>query len=270
MVEVVCGRIASVCNETGPKMRQMRRILLLTLLLSGSVVADEGGDSSAEPITLGVGPYFQSQPYKGADVVMVPTPVVFFDNRLFYVRWTRIGMYLAGGDDWGLSITAQPRPFGYRPADSDVLVGMQAREDSWEAGFALVGHNELGFAELTLFSDVMNHSNGTLGRLELGKVVKTGRWTLVPSFMAIHFDRAFNDYYYGVTKDEATVTRPAYHAGQGFNFALQTFVNYKLSSDWNLQANLRLDYLNETISKSPMVDSDWMVSGMLALAYSLR
>lgn len=248
----------------------MMRITLLFLLLSPSLYAqDKADDVSSNKLSLGVGPYFQSQPYEGADAVMTPTPVLFYDNRLFYVRWTRVGMYLAGGDNWGYSITAQPRPFGYQSSDADVLAGMEERKSSWEAGFALAGQNELGFAELSLFTDILSRSGGTLARLELGRVIKRGRWTLVPSFMAIHFDKAFNDYYYGVDVDEVTATREAYSAGQGFNLALQNFVNYQLTAEWSLQGNLRIDYLNGTISKSPIVDNDWMVSGMVSLAYSL-
>ncbi|MCF6283377.1 MAG: MipA/OmpV family protein [Candidatus Polarisedimenticolaceae bacterium] len=248
----------------------MIRITLLFLLLSSSLsVQAEDENSASNTLSIGLGPYFQTQPYEGATTLVTPTPVVFYDNRVVYVRWTRVGLYLAGGENWGYSITAQPRPYGYSASDSDGLTGMAARESGWEAGFALAGKNQHGFAEVMLLSDITARSNGSLARLELGKIVNAGRWTLVPSFMAIYFDGAFNDYYYGVTVDEETATRPAYSAGQGLNYALQTFANYQLTSELSLQGNLRVDYLNKTISDSPIVDNDWMVSAMLSLAYSL-
>ena len=251
----------------------MKKILFpLLLLVSAHVLADkaEQPEASDQRTYVGVGPYIQSQPYRDADPVVVPTPVVFFDNRLFYVRWTRVGMYVYGGDNWGVSLTAQPRPYGYEADDADILQGMEERKNSWEAGFAIGGKNELGFAELTWFNDILGHSNGSLARLELGKVISSGRWTLVPSLYLIGFSGRFNDYYYGVEPDEATAVRPAYSAKAGINLALQSFLMVDLSESWHLQANLRLDYLDDTISDSPIVEDDWMVSGMLAIAYSFQ
>lgn len=249
----------------------MIRIPLLFLLMSSSLYAQSEDDSaSSNVLSIGLGPYVQTQPYKGATPMVTPTPVIFYDNRVVYVRWTRVGLYLAGGDNWGYSITAQPRPYGYSSSDSNALSGMMERETGWEAGFALAGKSRYGFAEVTLLSDISASSEGTLGRLELGKIVNKGRWTVVPSFMAIYFDRKFNDYYYGVMANESTAARPAYSAGQGLNYAVQTFANYEVSKEWSLQGNLRIDYLNKTISDSPIVDSDWMLSGMISLAYSLR
>lgn len=249
----------------------MIRISLLFLLMSGPLFA-QGADENASSnvLSIGLGPYVQTQPYEGVKRVITPTPVVFYDNRVVYVRWTRVGLYLAGGENWGFSLTAQPRPYGYSASDSKKLDGMADRESGWEAGFAIAGKSKHGFAEGMILSDITARSEGTLLRLELGKIVSRGRLTLVPSFMTIYFDSKFNDYYYGVLPDEATVTRSAYQAGQGLNYAVQTFANYELDKDWSLQGNLRLDYLNKTISDSPIVDNDWMVSGMISLAYSLR
>ncbi len=249
----------------------MIRIPLLFLLMSSSLYAQsEDNASSSNVLSIGLGPYVQTQPYKGATPMVTPTPVIFYDNRVIYVRWTRVGLYLVGGDNWGYSITAQPRPYGYTASDARALSGMDTRESGWEAGFALAGKNRYGFAEATVFSDISGRSGGILGRVELGKIINMGRWTVVPSVMAIYFDSDFNDYYYGVLANEATATRPAYSADQGLNYAVQTFANYKVSKEWSLQGNLRVDYMNKTISDSPIVDSNWMLSGMISLAYSLR
>jgi len=249
----------------------MIRIALLFLMMSSSLFAQsEENSTTSNVLSIGLGPYFQTQPYSGVQRVITPTPVIFYDNRVVYVRWTRVGLYLAGGENWGYSLTAQPRPYGYSASDSNKLDGMSTRENGWEAGFALAGRNRHGFVEGVILSDITARSDGTLVRLELGKIINRERLTLVPSFMAIYFDSKFNDYYYGVLTGEATATRAAYKAGQGINYAVQTFANYELNKSWSLQGNLRLDYLNKTISDSPIVDSDWMVSGMISLAYSLR
>jgi outer membrane protein len=159
-------------------------------------------------------------------------------------------------------------PFHYEASDSPALAGMEDRDSSWEAGFALAGENRLGFAELTLFRDILGRSGGTKLRLELGKTIRSGRWTLVPSVLAIGLSSDYNDYYYGVKASEARPGRPAYAAGSGINLAVQTYLMFDLTPRWHLLGNLRVDRLSSEITDSPIVDSDWMWSGMVSLLYS--
>ena len=64
-------------------------ILLLSFLLLNS-------DDSKQKITVGLGAYMQTQPYKDVDTIILPSPVIFFDNDLFYIRWSRAGVYFYG------------------------------------------------------------------------------------------------------------------------------------------------------------------------------
>lgn len=243
--------------------------ILMTVALANVCVAEEqtSADDQKSDAHVGAGPYIQSQPYRGADPEVLPSPVIFFDNRLFYVRWARVGMYFYGGENWGASVTAQPRPFGYRAKDSPALAGMAERQNSWEAGFAVAGRNDIGFAELTYFHDILDRSNGSLVRLELGTSISSGRWLHVPSVFVLWFSDSFNDYYYGVAEDESTADRPAYRAEAGVNFAIQEFVMVHLSGDWFASAEVRADYLDSTIRSSPIVGDQWMLSGMISLLY---
>ena len=218
---------------------------------------------------IGLGPYLQTQPYQEANAKLLPTPVIFFDNRLLYLRWSRIGMYVYGQQNWGISVTAQPRVFGYQADDSPYLSGMAERRPTWEGGIAIGGKNSLGFAELTYFHDLLNYSKGSLLRLEIGKTISQGRWTNIPSLYIIRYSNAFNDYYYGVRQSESRSQRPVYHAKAGVNYGLQDFAMVELNKDWYISANLRADYLASEITRSPIVNNQWMVSAMLSLMYKV-
>ncbi len=246
----------------------MRHLLSLVMLAFAMAAAAEEAGGEPRNAYLGAGAYVQTQPYAGADAKVLPSPVLFADNRLFYVRWTRVGMYVYGQQNWGISITAQPRPFGYAPEDAPILAGMAERKTSWEAGLAIGGEFEHGFAELTWFRDVLGNSEGSLLRLELGCFIETGKWTFVPSLFVIRYDDAFNDYYYGVRPGEATAWRPAYTASAGFNFAAQTYVKYSFTKHWHFLGNLRGDLLAGTIEDSPLVEKGHMLSGLLSVMYS--
>jgi len=239
-----------------------------------------------DDIYLGLGPYFQTQPYKGADPVVLASPVLFFDNSLFYIRWTRVGMYFYGArhDDysWGLSITAQPQVLGYyeTPAmtqlnhrsSTPVLQGMPEHESGWEGGLAAAYERNDYFAEFLILQTISPTTDGTKLRLELGRSYKAGHWLFVPSFLAIWLSQPFADYYFGVPQDEAdaSLNRPAYRADAALNLAVQTYVKYDLSEHWHLLANLRADRFADTIYDSPLTGDRYMYSGMLSVLYSFN
>ena len=240
-----------------------------------------------DDIYLGAGPYFQTQPYKDADPVVLATPVIFFDNSLFYVRWTRVGMYFYGQQgetqSWGLSLTAQPQILGYyeSPAmtqignhrkPTPVLQGMPEHESGWEGGIAASYSRGELFAEFLVLQGITGCSNGTKLRFELGRGYRTGDWYFVPSVLAVWLSQPFANYYYGVGQDEAdpALGRTAYRSGAALNFAVQTYVKYDISDHWHLLANLRADRFADTIADSPLVAGRMMYSGMISVLYSFN
>ncbi len=243
-------------------------LFLLSIMVWGVQAEEKAAPEDESRVYLGAGPYFQSQPYRGAAMLVLPSPVIFFDNELFYVRWTRVGMYFMGGDNWGFSLSAQPRPFGYSAKDAATLAGMADRHSSWEGGISFAAKNNLGFLELLYFQDLLDNSNGSLLRLEVGKKITTGKWTIVPSLLLIRFSQKFNNYYYGVRSNEATPQRPAYTADAGINYAAQSYLMYDITKNWHILGNLRLDLLSSTISNSPIVEDRVMFSGLLSVMYS--
>ena len=257
----------------------MKRLLSLLLLLSTLLHAKDD-------IYIGLGPYFQTQPYKDADPVVLASPVIFFDNSLFYIRWTRVGMYFYGhkGEkfSWGASITAQPQIIGYYETDAfnaiglrdktPILEGMQERKSSWEAGLALSASYENYFGEFLLLHDIFNESNALKARVEVGAEYAVGDFLFVPSVLAVYLSEKFTDYYFGITQDETLPgLRPdAYAAGAALNLAAQTYIKYSVSEHWHLLGNIRADHLGQNIRNSPLVDDRMMYSGMLSVMYSFN
>jgi outer membrane protein len=219
-------------------------------------------------LSIGAGPYIQSQPYKNTDAFTLPTPVIFLEYEIFYARWSQIGVYFYGGDDWGLSLMAQPRPYGYKSDDSKDLEGMNERKSSWEGGLSLAGKNDLGFAEIIYAHDLLNSSNRSLIRAKVGSKLENGRWTFVPTVMLFWFSKGFNDYYYGVTDKESSLTRKEYHPNAGLNGAFESYINYQITPEWGILTNIRIDYLDSTISNSPIVSDSFILSGMISLLYT--
>ncbi len=241
----------------------MKTIFLIFLIFASLLRAENS-------FSFGAGPYMQSQPYKGTDAFILPTPVIFLEYEIFYVRWSQIGVYFYGGEDWGFSLMAQPRTYGYKADDSRYLTGMDERKSSWEGGLSLAAKNDLGFAEIIYAHDLLNSSNRSLVRLKVGSKLKHEKWTFVPTLMLFWFSKGFNEYYYGVKQEESTLLRTEYHPNASLNGAFETYINYQINPEWGILTNIRADYLNSTITNSPIVGDNYIASGMISLLYTFQ
>ncbi len=239
----------------------MKKFITLLIFISSLLKADDY-------LLMGAGPYIQTQPYTDTDAFILPSPVVFLQYKIFYVRWSQMGVYFYGGENWGLSLMIQPRPNGYRAEDSKTLKGMKTRKTSWEGGISLAGKNDLGFGEIIYANDMLNSSNRSLIRGEIGTKIKMKKWTFVPSFLLLWFSEGFNNYYYGVTHKESNTDRRYYHAQAGINAAFQNYIKYQITPKYSVLTNMRADILNSTITQSPIVSDKYIFSGMISLLYT--
>jgi outer membrane protein len=249
----------------------MKYILGIILLFSFSNAAEK-----KQEVTVGAGPYIQTQPYKEVSPILLPSPVIFFDNSLFYVRWSRWGVYFLGDKtedlSWGLSLTMQPRPLGYKASDSDFLEGMQERKNTLEGGVALSAAYDDAFLEVMLLTDMLGRHDSWLIRSELGKKYILGDFSLYPSLLLIYQSESFNDYYYGVKSSEVdlNIGRNFYKANAGLQLGMQTFINYKIDKQWSILTNIRIDRLPDEVKESPLLDEAYIYSGLLSLMYSFE
>lgn len=244
----------------------MKFLILLFVLFFELIAADK-----TTPLLVGAGSYIQSQPYQGADTKILPSPVVFFDNHLFYVRWTRIGVYFLGDvkDDfsWAFSLSAEPQPLGYKASESSSLKGMMNRDSSFQGGLGFDMQYKDTFFNAVLFQDILNKSNSYLARAELGQHLKIDKWDLYPSIIATYHAAKFNNYYYGVTSSEATPQRVAYSPSSSVDLSFESYAKYEFSKEWSTLLNFRADYLGKSEQNSPIVSDKYIFSGLASVMY---
>jgi len=249
----------------------MKYILLLALLTL-SLYGEEM--QKKKKVTLGFGPYMQTQPYKGVDPLLVPSPVIFFDNSLFYVRWSRAGMYFLGdkGEEfsWGLSLTAQPRTYGYKAEDSKYLEGMDERETTFEGGLAFSASYNDTYIETMLLTDILVRYESWLFKTEIGDEFKLGKFTFYPSIIVVYESDEFVNYYYGVKQHEARADRAQFTPGAGWQIGAQTYIDYPFTDKLAGLINLRVDRLPSSALNSPLIESDYIYSGLVSLIYTFH
>lgn len=226
----------------------------------------------AEKVTLGAGPYIQTQPYKNVDPILVPSPVIFYDNSIIYARWTRFGVYFLGEKtdnySWGLSLSVQPRPYGYAASDSKSLTGMDDRKSSFEGGVALSVQKEKTFFELMLFTDLLYKNKAYILKAELGYEYKLGDFTFYPG-LSVHYQSSeFTNYYYGVKQSESNTQRTFYAPKGDFGFALHSYIQYSLTKKLSLFSHIKVEKLSNEAIKSPLTEDTTITSGLLSLIYT--
>jgi len=230
-------------------------------------------------LTLGLGAYMQTQPYKGIDALIVPSPVVFYDNGIVYARWTRFGLYFYGhkasdisGDlSWGFSLTVQPRPNGYKPSDSSYLKGLEEKKSSFEGGLAFTLYGGDQYLEAMVVTDLLDRYDSYIVKVETGLKKKLGDVTFYPSIIGVYESSEFTQYYYGITQEEAAKTSySVYMPGGGLRVAAQTYISYPLYRNTDLFVNLRVDRLTNNAKSSPIVEDSLVYSGLLSIIYTFK
>ncbi|QOP46063.1 MipA/OmpV family protein [Sulfurimonas paralvinellae] len=248
----------------------MRYFLVILLCSTLSLFAGE-----RQKVTLGFGPYIQSEPYKGTKDLILPSPVIFFDNGIVYARWSRFGIYFLGEKKedyaWGFSVTAQPRTLGYKASDSNYLKGMNERKSTFEGGLAFsASYQNSKYIEIMLLGDMLNRYNGWISRAEIGDKYNLGDFTFYPSMVLLYQSRKFTDYYYGVKNSEATADRPVYSPHGGLEYGAQTYIKYPFTKELSALVNLRYDIISKNAKNSPLTDDNYIYSGLFSLIYTFE
>lgn len=244
--------------------------ILFSLLIIATLYAKD----TSQKLTIGAGPYLQTQPYKNVDNIILPSPFIYYNDDLFYVKWTRVGMYFYGSksDDlsWAFSLTAQPRIYGYKASDSVYLNGMDERKNSLEAGLAFSLKKEKAFLDIMLLTDILHENSAWIAQTEVGYDFKLGKLQLYPSLLVTYQSAAFSDYYYGVKSTETTATRAQYSAQSGLQLGVQTYIKYPLTDKLSTLINLHAEKLSSEATASPLVEDDYIYSGLVSLIYTFE
>ena len=253
----------------------MKYLYVILIFLSSFLSAQE-----KQKVTLGFGSYLQSQPYKGVNKLTLPSPVIFFDNGVFYARWSRFGLYFLGEKQedyaWGFSLTIQPRTLGYKASDSSYLYGMDERKSTLEGGIAFsASYQNSQYIEIMLLADMLDTYNSWIGSVEIGDEYRAGKFTFYPSIIFLYQPQKFIEYYYGVksTEVDTSIGRSQYSGNAisgGLDIGAQTYIKYPFTNRLSVLANLRYDKIPQSAKNSPLTDKNYIYSGLISLIYTLE
>jgi len=221
----------------------------------------------------GIGLAVQSftSPYEGVDQVNDFLPLYLYEGKFFYLHSYRAGFRLPATDKFQAELFVAHRFEGF-PYDEtpDSLVGMEARSPGLDGGIGALYTSPIGDFTAELRNDISDESNGTELRAGYGLKLRRGKFLWHPYVRFSFRDADLNNYYYGVRPEEATAQRPAYIAGDGFNYGLGLYGQYKLTRNWKIVAGIGADKLSKEIENSPIVDKSWLITGTAGILYDFQ
>jgi outer membrane scaffolding protein for murein synthesis (MipA/OmpV family) len=115
---------------------------------------------------------------------------------------------------------------------------------------------------------LLDRHSGTTSELEISLPRQFARGHFVPSIRVSYLSDDYSRYYYGVADYEARPSRPAYEPGAAVNTWAGFTLGYELTPRWLLSTTVGIEFLDSTVSSSPIVDRDKLWSASIGLAYN--
>ncbi|MEO1596477.1 MAG: MipA/OmpV family protein [Pseudomonadota bacterium] len=177
------------------------------------------------------------------------------DNRMFTLDFvTRVNserVFFGRTDTQFVSFAADGSTLA-----TPVLLEVPDRDFAVEAGIELLTDGDWGELQLTAFRDVSATHGGYELFVDYAYRWRHDRWVIKPSLGVSYHSRSLNDYYWGVTADEAAESAgalPQYRLQAGINAHARLAAQYIVSKHWSFAAALEYERMNDDAAQSPIV-----------------
>lgn len=222
--------------------------------------------------SLGVGLAVGVTPYRSYDTNWRFFPVIRYENDLIYVRDLSVGLKVYDTEPLELSVFLAYDPTHFTNGDSSDrrLRRLKDRREGLLAGGRAGWASPIGDFNLTLASDISGHSQGLVGRLAYSKAFQLEPVTLTPQLGVSWASDDYNDYYYGVSPEEARASGlRAYKSEAAFAPFAGLSASLALGPDkkWRLFLSGEVKALPSKIKDSPMVDRSYTYGLASGISY---
>ncbi len=255
---LVCGLLAAPHLLAANPVTEVR----LDTLDTGRLAVSFGG-------RIGNSPYVDiddiTSSYSDLSYDLVPS--YLYKGDRFFSTGTTIGAHLYQSGGFTLDAQVSYRFDRLEVEAAPYLEGVNERRQSLDGGFAGTYGGDWGEIKLTWLSDTLDRHGGEDLDLTYRFNWQRDKWFLSPFVSLITQDADLTDYYYGVSEAESHPDLPAYEAEEA------SFVRVGLNSTYRLHRNLLLygnaswQTMDDTMTDSPLVDTDSLWRVQLGAAY---
>ena len=248
------------------------------LLLSGPAGAgpllDYIRNYDLNDYSLGVSVSTSQSPYVGASNSTFAYPYLtsFTHSTLnddwLLIRGGELGLRFVTPSDWEFGVIGRIQTLGLGNADNDELLGLDERRWAVEAGPLIGWRRWPVHVQFRSYWEIPNRHGGTTSELEFLLPRDLERGYFVPSIQFTYLNDDYSDYYFGVSPQESTPSRPDYQPGAATNTWVGFTLGYELTPKWLLSTSIGLEFLDSSVTASPIVDRDQLWSANVGLAYN--
>lgn len=147
-----------------------------------------------------------------------------------------------------------------RAGDRYYATGMSARYDSWFLGAGVKYYNY----NFLLTRDIDGRSHGYKMNFSYAALYPIGEKVFTRSSVGIEcFSESYSNYYYGVSDNEATSSRNAYHPKAYCVPTASFFPGYKITNEINVLIGVSLKLLTNSVRNSPTTTGAWLESALI-------
>lgn len=257
----------------------LKSVLLAAVLLASPAanagrILDQIRNQDLNDYALGISLTASASPYAGVGSSNYAYPyLTSFQHPAFTRDWLllrdeNLGIRYVSDSEWELGVVGRVQTLGLGASNSDILQGLNDRDWSAELGPLIGWRGWPVHFQLRSYLEVPNRHSGSTSEFEASLPLHFSRGYFVPSARLRYMSSAYSDYYYGVDADEAALSRPVYTPGSATNMRLGFSLGYELTPRWLLKASAGIEFLDDRIAASPIVDKDRIWSASIGAAYN--
>ena len=149
----------------------------------------------------------------------------------------------------------------FKPPDRDYAI---------ELGLEVLSDGEWGALQLSAFQDVSGTHEGYELFANYSYGWRNQRFYIEPSVGVSYKSEDLNNYYWGVTDDEAGLVVPPYEAADGLNWHARLMFSYQLNRNWAFSVVAEHERLNDEAAASPIVEEDNVLGWFAGFSWRFR
>ena len=153
------------------------------------------------------------------------------------------------------------------PLTSSVEFEVPDRDYAIELGVEVLTDGNWGALQLAAFHDVSSTHDGYEVSAEYSYPWRDQRFFIQPSIGVSYKSAALNDYYWGVTDEEAGLVVLPYEADAGLNARARLMFGYQLSRHWSFSLVAEVNRLNDEAADSPIVEEQNVLGYFTGFAF---
>lgn len=241
----------------------VKPLMMATILLAGNAYAGEW--------SVGAGVLAEKLPYRDYDAQYIPLPILTYQGEQFFINGQGVGINLLQSEKHNLHLAVNYSPLSFKPADSDdpAMKKLDKRRATAMAGIGYQYHAGWGSLNADIATDILGYSDGVVADVGYQYRFEFGKLQLVPGFGMRWQNRAFNNYYFGISERESQRSgMQQYRAKSGVTSYISLASYYAISNNWQLFLMGFNEQVSDTVKNSPMTDRDYSVNVVTGVLYS--